>query len=674
MKYNVFISHIKEDLGIAIKLYNDLKKNGANPWMSEYDLLPGSNRRYEMKRRIRECNYFLTLLSSRSLSEKGDFQRELNAALDKKEESAMGDFFIIPVLIDEHKPEDERLIDIVPVELFKSYERGLKKLLDVLADRKQRITHRMTSEIDVVDDNFSKQVEMKRWFKIIVKFQEGENELTELYDSEAHPQRPPKLIVNKKYRLTLVAESVEKKEDKTDLGVKESCRKIYVSLRSDALIGLIIKDPEQGIQIKNKKEFKIEFDIETEANLLSEKSELIVKFSDHEHCHEIKVPVMIDECELTNEECLHFNRLRLCLTPLPPELFEKIAIMHVEPRSGTDEIRLLFFNPGHSYKQSPYFNPQELDPLEFVGEQGEYVMHPEMIMNKISQVSYSLERLELKHWIVKRRRQTGDDLILVVVDHSFLNIWWEMWDFGDGEHLGAYTTIIRWLPVPVLSGSAYSLAFKKEKISGKVFIHVDGDQETMGDEVAIFTRYSKASSVQRYDNIKNLLENNSNELGLVYIGGEGYYKKGTYHSIAIGKKNSEHDRLFAMNLANLEIKYNLHPFFFLNACASACLAKERDQYFGFPFLLRYFHNGFIGTIGRVENNYAIAIAKQLFTDSHKDDEGMLPARALRDLRSRVAKELRENKDNKEIQLKFIFTFMYVYYGNPMAGLHLIPVV
>ncbi|KPA17576.1 hypothetical protein MHK_002208 [Candidatus Magnetomorum sp. HK-1] len=541
--------------------------------------------------------------------------------------------------------------------------------------RNQRFIDRVTSESAVSDDKPFSQAEKKRWFKFIVKLDEVDGE-NELYNSEAHPKKFPPLDVEKKYRLTLAAESVEKKEDKQCLSFKESCNKFNASLTSDTIIGIMVLDPEQRIRIKNKNEFKIEFDIETEANLFGEKPEFIIRFSDNEDLGEIRLPVMIDESEFTEKECRSYNALRLCLTPLSPEIIDQIVIMHVEPNSGTDQIRLLFFNPGHSHKQSPYFDPQTLDPLEFVDEKGKYVMPPEFIMNKISDASNSYERLELKDWIVKRRRQVGDDLILVVVDHSFLNIWWEMWDFGGGEYLGTYATIIRWLPVPVFAGSDYSLAFEKKKCTGKVFIHVDEDEKTMADEVAIFTPYSKATSVQCYDNIRNFLESNSHELGLVYIGGEGYYKKDkedrTYHSIAIGKKNSEHDRLFALNLVRLDIKYNLHPFFFLNACASACLAKEKNQYFGFPFLLRYFQNGFIGTIGRVENKHAISVAKQLFNDFHNDDEGMLPARALRDLRSRVAEELRENQCDREIQLKFIFTFMYVYYGNPLARLRLIP--
>jgi hypothetical protein len=37
----VFISYAGEDLKIAKRLYDDLKKEGADTWMDEYDLLPG---------------------------------------------------------------------------------------------------------------------------------------------------------------------------------------------------------------------------------------------------------------------------------------------------------------------------------------------------------------------------------------------------------------------------------------------------------------------------------------------------------------------------------------------------------------------------------------------------------------------------------------------------------
>ena len=39
----VFISYGKEDQAIALKIYHDLKKSGASPWIDSEDILPGQN-------------------------------------------------------------------------------------------------------------------------------------------------------------------------------------------------------------------------------------------------------------------------------------------------------------------------------------------------------------------------------------------------------------------------------------------------------------------------------------------------------------------------------------------------------------------------------------------------------------------------------------------------------
>ena len=39
-----------------------------------------------------------------------------------------------------------------------------------------------------------------------------------------------------------------------------------------------------------------------------------------------------------------------------------------------------------------------------------------------------------------------------------------MWDFGEGEHLGAYATVVRWLPIPIYA-TDYIINFEKKELS-----------------------------------------------------------------------------------------------------------------------------------------------------------------------------------------------------------------
>ncbi len=128
----VFISYENEDWETAVMLYNDLKSAGASPWAHHIDLLPGLNRKKVIREVIRNCRYFLKLLSSNSLSIRGDATKEMKIALDITDEFPHSEIFIIPIRIDDCAPIDESLKALYMVDLFPSYENGVKKILRVI--------------------------------------------------------------------------------------------------------------------------------------------------------------------------------------------------------------------------------------------------------------------------------------------------------------------------------------------------------------------------------------------------------------------------------------------------------------------------------------------------------------------------------------------------------------
>ncbi len=129
MSTRVFISYGREDAATARRLYDDLAKAGLGPWLDEKDLLAGQKWRETIPKAIKECRYFLALLSSQSLSKRGYVQKELKTALDILDEFPQDEIFVIPVRVDECEPQDERLKDLHQVDLFPNYAEGLKKIL-----------------------------------------------------------------------------------------------------------------------------------------------------------------------------------------------------------------------------------------------------------------------------------------------------------------------------------------------------------------------------------------------------------------------------------------------------------------------------------------------------------------------------------------------------------------
>lgn len=128
----VFISHAAEDSNIAEKLHDDLKSVGVKSWLASKDILPGQNSKDVINKAIKDSTYFLALLSSNSVSERGQVQRDLKIALDLLDEFSSDDIFIIPVRLDECEPVDVKLQNLQMADLYLSYEKGLNQILRVL--------------------------------------------------------------------------------------------------------------------------------------------------------------------------------------------------------------------------------------------------------------------------------------------------------------------------------------------------------------------------------------------------------------------------------------------------------------------------------------------------------------------------------------------------------------
>jgi len=138
MKNKIFISYARKDFEIARKLYNDLKKAGYAPWLDKESLLPGENWKITIRKAIKESAYFLALISSESVSKRGFVQKELNYAIDILDEFPENDIFLIPARIEECNPSHSRIEEINWVDLFPSYEEGLKKIIATINLKKEK--------------------------------------------------------------------------------------------------------------------------------------------------------------------------------------------------------------------------------------------------------------------------------------------------------------------------------------------------------------------------------------------------------------------------------------------------------------------------------------------------------------------------------------------------------
>jgi hypothetical protein len=132
MSDKIFISYAKEDADYARKLYRELKDAGASPWLDEEDLFPGKRWEIEIEAQISESDYFIALISSRSVAKRGYVQREIRYALDVLDRIPEKEIYLIPARLDKCEPSHRRLQNIHWVDLYPDWEKGLRKILKSL--------------------------------------------------------------------------------------------------------------------------------------------------------------------------------------------------------------------------------------------------------------------------------------------------------------------------------------------------------------------------------------------------------------------------------------------------------------------------------------------------------------------------------------------------------------
>jgi hypothetical protein len=117
----VFINYAREDSELARRFYSDLQKPRIEPWIDTHDIEIGSEWSKAIKQEINESEYFLALISNKSLS-KRYVRHEWNLALQEENKP------FIPIRL-EPCTLPKKLSILQWVDLFPVYEDGLKTIL-----------------------------------------------------------------------------------------------------------------------------------------------------------------------------------------------------------------------------------------------------------------------------------------------------------------------------------------------------------------------------------------------------------------------------------------------------------------------------------------------------------------------------------------------------------------
>ncbi len=131
----IFISYAREDQSQAERLYRDLQKEGFDVWMDTQDLLAGSNWSVEIRQAIRASEYFVLLLSAKSMTKRGFVHREIREALEVVGEMPENEIFLIPARLEPCDVTHEDLGRLHWVDLFPDWDHGLAQIARSLRRR-----------------------------------------------------------------------------------------------------------------------------------------------------------------------------------------------------------------------------------------------------------------------------------------------------------------------------------------------------------------------------------------------------------------------------------------------------------------------------------------------------------------------------------------------------------
>ena len=145
----IFISYAKEDAGAAQRLYGDLQRLGAVPWMDTQDLRAGDDWKRAIRHAIEECDFFLALISANSVSKKGYVQKELREAIEVLDRVPEGNRFLLPVRLDDCHVSVDRLRDLQWVNLFQArWAAGIREIALAVELRSDPFPVAISAELD----------------------------------------------------------------------------------------------------------------------------------------------------------------------------------------------------------------------------------------------------------------------------------------------------------------------------------------------------------------------------------------------------------------------------------------------------------------------------------------------------------------------------------------------
>jgi hypothetical protein len=301
-------------------------------------------------------------------------------------------------------------------------------------------------------------------------------------------------------------------------------------------------------------------------------------------------------------------------------------------------------------------------------------------------LGWSHRKPALTEWLSDLRRRHGTELTVIVWDLTDHDTPWEMFHLEpqaagatgaalDASWLGCAATTARWTKVVTTVDNAVPGPAVPGASGGRILCYVAKDAAMQPDRELM-----DDLGAEHHDSLAELLTTlgsptASSGVGLVYVACHGDYAQ-DYFDFRLDRSVSVSD-IDGHGLAGLA---SARPVVFLNAChsarmidASADLGEQALAGFTEVFLRRG-AAAFIGASGAVQEPAAQAVVRALLEQIRATPDRPV-AHVLRDYRRSVAPVSGELPigDERAVSvalLPFLYTFMYLYFGNPQTTLRL----
>jgi hypothetical protein len=138
----VFLCHSSGDKPAVRNLYQQLQREGIDPWIDEEALLGGQDWDREIRKAVRAVDVVIVCLSHSSVTKAGYLQKEIKFVLDVADEQPEGTIFVVPLRLEECEVP-ERLARWHWVNLYE--ERGFERLVLALQARAKELRLSLTT-------------------------------------------------------------------------------------------------------------------------------------------------------------------------------------------------------------------------------------------------------------------------------------------------------------------------------------------------------------------------------------------------------------------------------------------------------------------------------------------------------------------------------------------------